>query len=131
YCGAKLIQSQTKSEVMPEYLIAVMMLTFIFGLIGIIFLIGMIRVVLELPVGQVLALALLPFLILVLLEGVFIRLLFRRRSSQESGKPALEKQQATNELDGASVEMLPEAKPSVTEHTTRTFEPIYTQRKPS
>ena len=68
-----MIQSQTKSEVMPEYLIAVMMLTFIFGLIGIIFLIGMIRVVLELPVGQVLALALLPFLILVLLEGVFIR----------------------------------------------------------
>ncbi len=134
YCGAKLNQgdSVTKSsDPRPEYLIFAMMATFILGLIGITILIGILRVVLELHVGQVLAFALLSFLIMLLLEGVFIFMLLRRKGTQESGKPTPLKQQPTNELAAGRGELLPEPTPSVTEHTTRTFEPIYSERKSS
>ena len=38
------------------------------------------------------------------------------------------KGQATRELDAAQARVLPEPVPSVTEHTTRAFEPIYNER---
>jgi len=41
----------------------------------------------------------------------------------------LSKDQTTNELDTAQARLLPEAVPSVTEHTTRTFKPIYSERE--
>jgi hypothetical protein len=39
------------------------------------------------------------------------------------------KEAATKELDAAQARALPEPVPSVTEHTTRSFEPIYSKRK--
>jgi hypothetical protein len=36
--------------------------------------------------------------------------------------------QTTKELDAAQVRVLPEPMPSVTEHTTRTFEPSFIER---
>jgi hypothetical protein len=38
-------------------------------------------------------------------------------------------EQVTKELDAAQPRALPEPVPSVTEHTTRTFEPLYSERK--
>jgi hypothetical protein len=35
---------------------------------------------------------------------------------------------ATKELDAAHARAMPEHVPSVTEHTTRAFDPIYTER---
>ena len=71
-----------------------------------------------------------PFLLMLLLEFVFIRLLWRRtQAAKETSDRALPKGQATNELDAAHVRALPEPMPSVTEHTTRAFDPIYTERK--
>jgi hypothetical protein len=67
---------------------------------------------------------------MLLVEGAFIRQLSRRkRGAEETGDTALSKEQATKELDVAQARVLPEPMPSVTEHTTRSFEPIYRERK--
>jgi hypothetical protein len=80
-------------------------------------------------VGQILAFTMLSYLIMILIEGVFIRLLLgRRRGAREPGDAVLLKGSATKELDAAQAGVLPEPVPSVTEHTTRAFAPIYSDR---
>ena len=128
HCGAKLNRdSAIKSpEVKPDLLVTSMVATFIFGLAAITVLMGMMKAVLGLPVERILAFMLVPFVLMLILEGVFIRLLFRRNPGAEvSRDTVLSKQQATSELDKAQQQVLPEGVPSVTEHTTRAFEPVY------
>jgi len=106
-----------------------MMAVFIFGVGAITLLMGMMKSVLGLTVESVLAFALLPFLVMLLLEGVFIRLLLRRnRGVEETSYTPRSKEQVTNELDAAHARSLPEPVPSVTEHTTRAFAPIHNER---
>src|SRR5207253_183919 len=130
YCGAKLngVKGETRiksPEVKPEMLVAAMVFVFVFGLVAITVLMGVMRAVLNLYVGQILFFTLLSFLIMLLLEGVCLRLLFRRkRGTEEAGDIVLSKGQATKELDAAQASVLPEPVHSVTEHTTRAFEPI-------
>lgn len=140
YCGAKLNRDDGDANTpQVRYLIFAMMATFIFGLVAITMLMGVMKVILRLPVGEVLLFSLLPFLLMLILEGVFMRLVFSRKRGAEALKG-----QATKELDAARVmpdpRMLPEGqlpdaraitqqRPSVTEHTTRAFDPIYTERK--
>ena len=134
YCGAKLngVKGETQiksSEVKPETLVAAMVIVFVFGLGAITVLMGVMKAVLGLNVGQILAFTLLSFLIMLLIEGVCIRLLFRRkRGTEEAGDTVPLKGQATKELDAAQARGLPEPVPSVTEHTTRAFEPVYNDR---
>jgi hypothetical protein len=95
-------------------------------------LLGVMKAVLHLDDGQILAFALLSFLIMLSLEGVFTGLLLRRkRGTEQSGRTALLKRQATTELDAANARLLPERMASVTEHTTRAFDPIYRERNES
>ena len=138
HCGAKLNRGESlskPSEPRPESLVWGMIATFFFGLIGTTMLIGMMKAVLGMYVGQILPFAVLSFLIILVLEGVFIRLLLRRPRSVAEGhegrlpEAALSREQVTNELDAAQQRVLAEPLPSVTEHTTRTFDPIYTERK--
>jgi vacuolar-type H+-ATPase subunit I/STV1 len=134
YCGAKVSGANgddvsESSEVRPEFLVAAMVAVFVFGLVAIMMLMGMMKAVLNLNVGQILAFTLLSFLIMLSLEGVFIRLLLRRkRGPEEAGDAVLLKGQATKELDAAQARALPESAPSVTEHTTRAFEPVHNER---
>jgi hypothetical protein len=134
YCGAKLSSAKDDSasetpEVRPELLVSAMAGVFILGLAAIVVLMGVMKRVLELPAEQVLGFTVLPFLIMLLLEGVFLRLLFRRkRSAERSSDAVMLKGQATRELDGAQVGALPEPRASVTEHTTRVLDPIYDER---
>ena len=134
YCGEKLSGAKRDSlikspEVRPETLIAAMVFAFVFGLGAITVLMGVLKAVLHLETGLILFFALLSFLIMLSLEGVFIRLLFRRRrGAEEAGDPVLWKGQATRELDAAHARGLPEPMPSVTEHTTRAFDPSYPER---
>jgi hypothetical protein len=134
YCGAKLSSAQgenvTKSpEVRPELLVSAMTGLFILGLAVITVLTGVMKTTMDLPVERVLAVALVPFLLLLLIEGVFIRLLFRRkRGTQETGNAVRTTGQATKELDATQARGLQEHMPSVTENTTRAFDPIYTDR---
>ncbi|HXL81835.1 MAG TPA: hypothetical protein VN951_13240 [Pyrinomonadaceae bacterium] len=134
HCGEKLSGAKSDSivrspEVRPETLVASMVFTFVFGLGVITVLMGVMKAVLHLEGGLLLAFALLSFLIMLSLEGVFIRLLFRRqRGAEEAGKTVQLKGHATRELDAAQARALPEPMPSVTEHTTRAFDPIYPER---
>jgi uncharacterized protein (DUF983 family) len=135
YCGAKLSRangdnSSKTPEVKPELLVSAMVGVFVLGLPAIIMLMGVMKAVLDLNVGLILAFTLLSFLIMLMIEGVILRLLFsRKRRAGEAGDTALSKEQETKELDAAQMRVLPEPVPSVTEHTTRAFEPIYTERK--
>ena len=135
YCGAKLngVKGDSvikSSEAKPESLVGAMVFVFVFGLVAISILMRVMKAVLDLNVGQILAFTLLSFLIMLLIEGVFIRLLLRRsRGVEETGGTALSKERAANELDATQARALPEAMPSVTEHTTRTLEPAYSERK--
>jgi hypothetical protein len=135
YCGAKLngVKGDNlikTSEVKPELLVCAMVAVFVLGLGAIAVLTGVMKSVLGLDTGQILAFTLLSFLIMLLVEGVCIWLLFsRNRSAKEISDASPSKNQATKELNAADVRVLPEPLLSVTEHTTRAFEPIYSERK--
>ena len=134
HCGAKLTEERgdkaTKSsEVKPEALIWGMVAVLVFGFVAIMFLMMAMKMV-GFNVDLILAFTILSFLIMLLVEGVFIwQLLRRKRGAEETADTALSKEQAAKELDVAQARVLPEPLPSVTEHTTRAFEPIYSERK--
>ena len=134
FCGEQLAGAKrdrlTKSpEVKPETLVASMVFIFVFGLGAITVLMGVMKAVLHFEYAPIVAFTLLCFLIMLALEGVIIRLLFRRQhGAEEPDSAARAKGQTTRELDAAQARALPEPAPSVTEHTTRAFDPIYTER---
>jgi len=69
-------------------------------------------------------------MLMLVVEGVFISLLVGRRSDVKKVRnPEQLKEQTTNELNAAPARVLSEPVPSVTEHTTRAFEPIYMHKK--
>jgi hypothetical protein len=134
YCGARLNEEKSdhaikSSEVKPGSLVWGMVAVLVFGFVAIVFLMMAMKMV-GLNVGQILAFTILSFLIMLLVEGVFIwQLLSRKRGAEETADTALSKEQPRKELDGAQARVLPEPVPSVTEHTTRAFGPIYSERK--
>jgi hypothetical protein len=134
FCGAKLNVGKddalTKSsEVRPDFLVFVMMASFVFGLLAIGVLMGVMKSVLELSGGQIFAALLLPFLLLLLLEGVFIRLLLSgKRGKDKAGHTESLKGHATQELDAPHRRVLGEPVPSVTENTTRALDSVYNER---
>jgi hypothetical protein len=133
YCGAKLSRGKDdrvkSSQPKPEMLVAAMVFLFVFGLGAITLLMGMMKGGLELNNGVVLAFTLLSFLIMLSIEGVLMRLLFRRtHGTEEADDTARLKGQATKQLEAVQGRVLPEHMSSVTEHTTRAFDPIYNER---
>ena len=131
HCGAKLHRGDSgaeSSEVRRDMLVFLMPATFIFGLVAITILMGVMKSVLDMPVGQILALMTLPFLLLLLIEGILIRLLMRPTHGVDERK-TLSNGQITNELDEARARLLSQPAASVTEHTTRAFDPIPVERK--
>ena len=135
-CGAKLggtehgglIQSPGPK---PEFLVGAMMSVFTFGLIAIAGLMAVIRGLPGFDFGRIMAVMLLCFLIMVSVEVVFAWLLLRRRGvAKDAGEAgALTEQRTTNELDAARARALPDPVPSVTESTTRLFEPASVERR--
>jgi hypothetical protein len=124
-CGAKLARREKEDKptgLRPEALIGAMTTVFVLGFICTIILMGVMKVILGLPVDQVLHLALVPVLMIAILEGIFARMLFRStKKTQPTSEKALN-DHATSELNPGQVRVLPEPLPSVTEHTTRAFE---------
>ena len=136
HCGAKLYEEKGEGHIKSlelraeSLIISAMVGLFVLGLLAIAVLMGVMKAVLDLNAGQILGFATLSFLIMLVLEGVLIwRLTRHRRGAEERGTTELSKEQTTKELDAARARVLPEAMPSVTEHTTRTLEPIYSERK--
>ena len=135
HCGAKLGGAKAgsvvkSSDIRPEALVQGIMAVFIFGLGAITILIGVMKAVLDLNEPLIVAFTLLSFLIMLLIEGVFIRLLLRRTRATGERGDAVEglKGQTTKGLDAAQARELPEPASSITEGDTRAFEPVYNQR---
>ena len=130
-CGAKqtLGDGSKASELRPETLVFGMLATFVFGIIAISILMGVSKNVLDVPIEGVLLMGLIPFALMIVLEVVFMRLLLRRNRPGDVRKPASSDQHSTNELASGQPRSLPHARQSVTEHTTRAFDPVYSERK--
>ena len=130
-CGAKVsgVQGEAaikSSDLRPETLVASMVALFIFGLGAIALLIGVLKQVADFDSSILLAITMLSFMLMIGVEGVLIGLLLKGR---RGASPERLKKQTTNDLREANAGGLPEAAPSVTEHTTRSFEPIYKERQ--
>ena len=126
HCGAKLNgakgDSITKSSgVKPENLLFFITAVFVFGLGAIIFLMMALKMVFGSEnMGLIIFFTLLSFLIMLGVEGVFIwMLLSRKKDAKEAAK----------ELSAAKARLLPEPAFSVTDHTTRTLEPVDRDRQ--
>jgi hypothetical protein len=136
HCGARLSRAKgdgvTKSsELKAETLVGAIAAVFIFGLGAIIGLMAAMKYVFNQrdDLGLIIFFTSLSFLIMVAVEGVFIRMLLGRKRSAEAGNTKPFEEQAAKELDDAKARVLPEPASSVTEHTTRTLEPVVSQHK--
>ncbi|MDQ3651171.1 MAG: zinc ribbon domain-containing protein [Acidobacteriota bacterium] len=135
YCGAKLSGANgdnviKSSGVKPELLVSAMVGLFVLGLVAIAVLIGVLKAVAGFDLPFLLAATMLSFVLLLVVKGVLIGLLLKgKRGFKEAGDTERLKEHATKELGEAQARVLPEPEPSVTEHTTRAFEPIYSERK--
>lgn len=129
-CGAKLNSGQADANLKTTELrfdamiMVVMVALFIFGLPAISVLIGVMKDILHFEYGPLVAFALLSFLILVVIEGILVLRLFRRkRNADETAAPA-EFKNITKELEAQS-RHAGEPVSSVVDHTTRTLDPVY------
>ena len=132
FCGAR-VNRDTKEEasnLKPNLMLSAMVITFIFGLVA--------NTLLLLAMkesgfneGQTLGFVGFGLVMMLMLEAIFVFLLFRGlRAGHQSHSLQSLPERATNELVTPRAEALPEPIPSVTEHTTRAFAPIVTDRQP-
>jgi hypothetical protein len=131
-CGARVGPNDTnvrKSELAPEFLITSMIALFVFGLGVIIGLAATMKVIVGLEPAVVLGITFVCFSLLVLMEAIFIYFLFRGRHSRERKDASQLKEHTTKELEHGLPAGLPPHMDSVTEHTTRAFDPAYIERK--
>ena len=135
YCGARLSgadgDNATKSSgVKPELLVSAMVGLFVLGLMAIAVLIGVLKAVAGFDLPFLLAFTMFSFVLMFVVEGVLIGLLLKgRRGAKRAGDTERLKKQTTKELGDAQARVLPEPALSVTEQTTRTLEPIFSERK--
>jgi hypothetical protein len=128
--GAKGESVSKSSEVKPEFLVAVMVCLFIFGLLAIAVLLGVMKRVAGFDLPILLAFTLFSFTLMLVVEGLIIRLLLKGgKRAKEAGDKLRLKERTTKEIGEEQPRVLPEFAPSVTEHTTRAFEPIYRERE--
>ena len=135
FCGARVNSEKTDTlvkttELRAESLIiSAMVGLFILGLLAISVLIGVMKAILHFDVGPLLAFAFTSFLILIGLEGVLISRLFRRnRKADRAPGDSLASTHITKELEARS-RVIADPVSSVTDHTTRTLDPVYSERK--
>jgi hypothetical protein len=105
-----------------------MVVVFVFGLLAITVLMGVMKTVLDVGNGQIFAFMLLCFLTMLFVEGVCTWLLLRRKHGPVAADARLPEGQTTRELDAAKGGLLLEPRQSVTENTTRAFDPVYNKR---
>jgi hypothetical protein len=128
-CGTKLSGAK---EVKPETLVGAMVTVFVFGLGAIIGLLAVMKYVFpeRENLGLIIFFTLISFLIMLAVEGVFIRMLLgRKRGAKEAGNTEELKKQTVKELGEAKALVLPEPALSVTEHTTRSLDPVSSQHR--
>lgn len=129
-CGTKVSREDERrpAEPKPENIIVMMVATFVMGLCAI----GALMVVLkaiQFDFGPLMAITMLSFLVMLGLEGIFIRLLFRGRQRYEDKDTMLKSAQTTTKQLEAQSQFPLQPVESVTEHTTRAFDPVFSERK--
>ena len=134
-CGAKLPGVKGNEAAKPtgvslEYLVWAMVAVFVVGLLAVISLMAVMKGVSPFNEAFIKAFAVLTFVMMFGVEGVFVSLLWRRmRTPREANDMSLLKEPTTKEIDVVAERFLPEPAPSVTEHTTRAFERIIREQK--
>lgn len=133
-CGAKVGGAKAddagSAESYAESLGWAAVVAFISGIGVIIGLMAVMKNVVGFDPAVILAITALSFALLLVIEGVLIRLLLKggrgAKGAGDAGRPG---EQTTRELGEAQARTLPEPVPSVTEQATRAFEPIRVERK--
>lgn len=133
-CGAQLSGANDEeiaetSATFPESLIWAIVAVFVVGLGAAIALIAVMKN-LDFNPALTIAFPIVIFLLMLAIEGVFIwkYLSPRRRAKKVPGTGRLQ-ENASNELGAVQTSWITDAVPSVTEHTTHTFEPIHSDPK--
>ena len=131
-CGAKVdakVGSAKLAELSPNFLVASIVWITIVGLVAIIALLALLKKSPEIA-GVILAFSVLCFLLVLATEILFIWLLLRSKTKAKGAPdPSQLRGPALRELDPGQAHMLHSPTVSVTDHTTRTLEPIQNQRK--
>ena len=121
------------SELPTESLVWAICGIFIMGTGVMIGLLAVLKEVVGFNIGLIAAVMLLGFGLMVALESVLVYLLLSGRKAARRAEESYELREAKEarplELNEPQRGMLQEPPTSVTEHTTRTFEPIYTERR--
>jgi hypothetical protein len=132
HCGARLTKTNERepARLTPlaiENLVWAMVAVFVVGLGGTIGLMAVMKDVFgSSNPGLIIAFTLLVITLTIAVEGVLIWTLLRRQNvTREHTDPERLKKTATKELNTPQPLTLPEPLPSVTEHTTRAFEPVF------
>lgn len=135
HCGARLGGPELKggqkpTELFPDSLIWAIVTVFIIGLGGTIALTAVMKDARAFESGQILGVTFFSLIAMLAVEAVLIYVLLNRRNDGKeiSGKPKL-KATTVRDLRAASDLALPEPAQSVTDHTTRTLEPVYRERQ--
>ena len=130
-CGAKVPNElSTSNNEIAHSLVWAIIAGFVFGIGVIIGLMAVMKEVVGFEYGPIMAIVFLCFFLLFIIEGVLLSMLIgSRKEKKEKVEPAQLPNRATKELEEARQQMLNEPVASVTEGTTRTFEPVYTERK--
>lgn len=127
--GAELGEVARPTELPPAALLTAILVVFVFGLAAVF---GLMALATRTggPDPIIIAAAMLSFVLTFLIEVMLFWMLLRgRRHAAGAGAAGRPKGQTTRELEEAQARLLPEPLPSVTEHTTRTFDPAYSERK--
>lgn len=128
-CGAKIPSELASSNQVPDSLVWAIVAAFVGGTGVIIGLMAVMKEVVGFDHGIIMAIAFLSFFALFIIEGVLLSMLIgSMRRKKDSSEPAQLPSRATRELEEARQQMINEPG-SVTEGTTRTFEPVYSERK--
>jgi hypothetical protein len=135
HCGARLggpeAEGEQKSaELFPDSLVWAIVSVFVVGLGGTIGLMAVMKDARTFSPRLIIGLSLLSFAAMLAVEGVLIYLVLSRRSgAKEASEKSQLKTSTVKELGSANERALPEPSLSVTDHTTRTLEPAYHDRK--
>ena len=129
-CGAEVGATERsankRSELSPNFLLAAIVAVTIVGLAAITTLLSLLKKSPDFA-GVIMAFSMLSFLVILATEILFIWLLLRSKTNAKD--PSQLKGSSRRELEQGHAHMLPHPTASVTEQTTRTLEPIPSQRK--
>jgi len=135
HCGAVLsgprtINEHKQAELFPDSLVWAIVSVFVVGLGGTVALMAVMKDARVFDPGQILGLSFMSLVTMLAIEAGLIYLLLSRRggAKEESGKSKINAT-TIRDLGAATERALPEPTPSVTDHTTRTLEPVYRERK--